>query len=173
VAAALGHRLPVLDPPGRQEPGRRVATPTAPAGTTGRSAPHQAAGTSVRRRGWPRREARSRCPHCTDHLAQIRATVTAVGYVAAEDLDPLAWADLIDLYRRWRAGTWLVEAPRPTGSPARSAPRPGTAGGPWASGTTGWAVEGPSSEQGWPRARRLVGRSGGGDGRGARPVGRV
>jgi hypothetical protein len=31
--------------------------------------------------------------------------VTAVGYVAAEDLDPLAWADLIDLYRRWRAGT--------------------------------------------------------------------
>jgi len=38
VAAALGHRLPVLDPPGRQEPGRRVATPTAPAGTTGRSA---------------------------------------------------------------------------------------------------------------------------------------
>jgi len=28
------------------------------------------------------------------------AAVTAVGYVAVEDLDPLAWADLIDLYRR-------------------------------------------------------------------------
>jgi anti-sigma factor RsiW len=45
------------------------------------------------------------CPHCTEHLAQIKATVAAVGHVGAEDLDPLAWADLIDLYRRWRAGT--------------------------------------------------------------------
>ena len=45
------------------------------------------------------------CPHCTEHLAQIKATLAAVGHVGAEDLDPLAWADLIDLYRRWRAGT--------------------------------------------------------------------
>ena len=45
------------------------------------------------------------CPHCTEHLAQIQATVAAVGHVGAEDLDPPAWADLIDLYRRWRAGT--------------------------------------------------------------------
>ena len=45
------------------------------------------------------------CPHCTEHLAQIQATVAAVGHVGAEDLDPLAWADLIELYRRWHAQT--------------------------------------------------------------------
>lgn len=44
------------------------------------------------------------CPHCTEHLAQIRLTVAATGQVRADDLDPLARADLIDLYRRWRAG---------------------------------------------------------------------
>ena len=45
------------------------------------------------------------CPHCTEHLAQIRVTVVATGQVGIDDLDPLARADLIDLYRRWRAGT--------------------------------------------------------------------
>jgi anti-sigma factor RsiW len=45
------------------------------------------------------------CPHCTEHLAQIRVTVAATGHVRADDLDPLAWADLMELYRRWRAET--------------------------------------------------------------------
>ena len=45
------------------------------------------------------------CPHCTEHLAQIRVTVAATGHVRADDLDPLAWADLIELYRRWQAET--------------------------------------------------------------------
>ena len=43
------------------------------------------------------------CPHCTEHLAQIQVTVAATGQIRADDLDPLAWADLIELYRRWRA----------------------------------------------------------------------
>jgi anti-sigma factor RsiW len=43
------------------------------------------------------------CPHCTEHLAQIRVTVAATGRVRADDLDPLARADLMELYRRWRA----------------------------------------------------------------------
>ena len=43
------------------------------------------------------------CPQCTEHVAQIQVTVAATGHVRADDLDPLAWADLIELYRRWQA----------------------------------------------------------------------
>lgn len=42
------------------------------------------------------------CPHCTEHLKQIQVTVTAVGHVGDEDLEPQARDDLINLYRRWR-----------------------------------------------------------------------
>jgi anti-sigma factor RsiW len=44
------------------------------------------------------------CPHCTEHVAQIRVVIAATGCVGADDLDPLAREDLLDLYRRWRAG---------------------------------------------------------------------
>ena len=43
------------------------------------------------------------CPHCSEHLRQIEATILVAGEVRAEDLDPLAREDLMDLYRRWRS----------------------------------------------------------------------
>ena len=42
------------------------------------------------------------CPHCWEHLRQIEAAIVVAGAVRAEDLDPLAREDLMDLYRRWR-----------------------------------------------------------------------
>ena len=42
-------------------------------------------------------------PHCSEHLRQIEATILIAGEVRAEDLDPLAREDLMDLYRRWRS----------------------------------------------------------------------
>ena len=42
------------------------------------------------------------CPHCREHLRQIEAAIAVAGAVRAEDLDPLAREDLMDLYRRWR-----------------------------------------------------------------------
>jgi anti-sigma factor RsiW len=43
------------------------------------------------------------CPHCSEHLKQIEATILVSGEVRAEDLDPLAREDLMEVYRRWRA----------------------------------------------------------------------
>jgi anti-sigma factor RsiW len=43
------------------------------------------------------------CPHCTEHLAQIRETIRLAGRVTPEDLTPQMRDDLTDLYRRWRA----------------------------------------------------------------------
>ena len=42
------------------------------------------------------------CPMCHEHLKQIEAAVLVTGEIRAEDLDPLAREDLMDLYRRWR-----------------------------------------------------------------------
>lgn len=42
------------------------------------------------------------CPHCREHVRQIRATVLVTGEVRLGDLDPLAREDLMQLYRRWR-----------------------------------------------------------------------
>ena len=42
------------------------------------------------------------CAYCQEHLKQIEATILVTGEVRAEDLDPLAREDLMDLYRRWR-----------------------------------------------------------------------
>ena len=42
------------------------------------------------------------CPHCTEYLEQIRATVRALGHVEPESLDPEARDELVSLYRRWR-----------------------------------------------------------------------
>ena len=44
------------------------------------------------------------CPHCSEYLAQIRATIATVGRVEPESLDPQARDDLMELYRQWRAG---------------------------------------------------------------------
>lgn len=44
------------------------------------------------------------CPHCSEYLAQIRATVSAAGHVEPDDLAPEALDDLVSLYRQWRAG---------------------------------------------------------------------
>lgn len=44
------------------------------------------------------------CPHCSRYLEQMRATITALGRVEPESLDPEARDDLVALYRRWRAG---------------------------------------------------------------------
>jgi anti-sigma factor RsiW len=44
------------------------------------------------------------CPYCTEYLAQLRATIDALGRVEAEDLPEQAVDELVELYRRWRAG---------------------------------------------------------------------
>ena len=44
------------------------------------------------------------CPHCSEYLAQLRATIDALGHVEVEHLPADAVDDLVDLYRRWRAG---------------------------------------------------------------------
>ena len=44
------------------------------------------------------------CPHCSEYLAQVRATIDALGRVGPEDLVPEARDELVHLYRRWRAG---------------------------------------------------------------------
>jgi anti-sigma factor RsiW len=46
----------------------------------------------------------SECPHCSEYLAQLRATIGALGTVGPDDLSPEAVDELVGLYRRWRAG---------------------------------------------------------------------
>ena len=43
------------------------------------------------------------CPHCSEYLAQIRATVDALGRVEPDDLSDDAVDDLVALYRSWRS----------------------------------------------------------------------
>jgi len=42
------------------------------------------------------------CPHCTEYLAQIQATIEVTGQVTPDDLSPQMRADLTELYQRWR-----------------------------------------------------------------------
>jgi anti-sigma factor RsiW len=42
------------------------------------------------------------CPHCTEYLAQMRATIELTGSVSADDLPEPVQDEFIDLYRRWR-----------------------------------------------------------------------
>lgn len=42
------------------------------------------------------------CPNCTAYVEQIRMTIALTGAVEPEDLAPEAWADLTELFRRWR-----------------------------------------------------------------------
>jgi anti-sigma factor RsiW len=44
------------------------------------------------------------CPHCSEYLAQLRATIDALGSAGPDDLPEEAVDDLVLLYRRWRTG---------------------------------------------------------------------
>ena len=44
------------------------------------------------------------CPHCTEYLAQLRATVASLGRAEPADLSDEALDELVALYHRWRAG---------------------------------------------------------------------
>lgn len=44
------------------------------------------------------------CPHCSEYLAQIRATIHAAGHVEPDDLSAGALDDLVNLYLGWREG---------------------------------------------------------------------
>ena len=43
------------------------------------------------------------CPHCTEYLAQMRATIELTGGITADDLTAQMQDDFIELYRQWRA----------------------------------------------------------------------
>ncbi len=43
------------------------------------------------------------CPHCSEYLAQLRATIDALGRAEPDALTDDALDELIGLYRRWRA----------------------------------------------------------------------
>lgn len=43
------------------------------------------------------------CPHCTEYLAQLRATIRAAQLIDVDAIDEATKNDLVDLYRRWRA----------------------------------------------------------------------
>jgi anti-sigma factor RsiW len=42
------------------------------------------------------------CPHCTEYLAQLRATIELTGRITADDLTPPMRAELVSVYRAWR-----------------------------------------------------------------------
>ena len=41
------------------------------------------------------------CPHCSEYVAQIRATIDALGRVEPDDLSEEAVDELVALYDRW------------------------------------------------------------------------
>ncbi len=43
------------------------------------------------------------CPHCTEYLAQMRATIELTGNITTDDLTDQMQDEFIELYRRWRA----------------------------------------------------------------------
>ena len=44
------------------------------------------------------------CPHCTEYLAQLRATIAALGHAEPDRLSDEALGEFVELYRQWRAG---------------------------------------------------------------------
>jgi len=42
------------------------------------------------------------CPHCTEYLAQMRATIVVTGRITPDDLSEEMRADFTELYRQWR-----------------------------------------------------------------------
>ena len=43
------------------------------------------------------------CPHCTEYLAQIRATIRLAGRVTPDDLTPQMQDEFIALFRSWQS----------------------------------------------------------------------
>jgi len=43
------------------------------------------------------------CPHCSEYLAQLRATIETLGRIEPDDLSDEALDELVSLYRRWNA----------------------------------------------------------------------
>jgi anti-sigma factor RsiW len=43
------------------------------------------------------------CPHCSEHLAQLRVVIDVSGEVTPGDLDDEVLDELVDLYRQWRS----------------------------------------------------------------------
>jgi anti-sigma factor RsiW len=43
------------------------------------------------------------CEHCTEYLAQMRATIELTGRLREEDLSPEMREEFSSIYRRWRA----------------------------------------------------------------------
>jgi anti-sigma factor RsiW len=43
------------------------------------------------------------CPHCTEYLAQMRATIELAGRVTPDDLTPQMQDEFIAIYRQWQA----------------------------------------------------------------------
>ena len=43
------------------------------------------------------------CPHCSEHLAQLRVTIVTLGHVEPDDLPDEALDELVSLYRRWQS----------------------------------------------------------------------
>jgi anti-sigma factor RsiW len=43
------------------------------------------------------------CPHCTEYLREMRATIAATGRLAADSLSEEMRTELLAVYRRWRA----------------------------------------------------------------------
>jgi anti-sigma factor RsiW len=43
------------------------------------------------------------CPHCTEYLAQMRATIDLSGRITPDDLTPQMRQEFTDLFRRWQA----------------------------------------------------------------------
>jgi anti-sigma factor RsiW len=44
------------------------------------------------------------CPHCTEYLAQMRATIAITGGLTADDLTPQMQDEFVALFQEWRAG---------------------------------------------------------------------
>ncbi len=53
------------------------------------------------------------CPHCTEYLRQMRATIRLTGMLAPADFTPEMSEDFSALFRRWRAGSDCRPHPRP------------------------------------------------------------
>lgn len=43
------------------------------------------------------------CPHCSEYLAQMRATIRLTGHLESDDLTPEMREDLALIYKRWRS----------------------------------------------------------------------
>jgi anti-sigma factor RsiW len=54
---------------------------------------------------WARFEAHlTGCDGCTRYLEQMRLTITAVGRLTEESIEPAARTELLRLFRDWKAG---------------------------------------------------------------------